>query len=93
MPGKPIGYHRALGQVVRVFKRTAAVRSLDFWRIIGAGSDAGRASTTPNYGLIRRAMTDLLNGGTLSQQDNRLVVNEARLNYLRNFLSQPRPET
>jgi hypothetical protein len=52
----------------------------------------GRAST-PNYGLIRRAVTDLLNEGTLSQQGNRLVANEARLTYLRNFLSQSRPET
>ncbi len=90
MASQPIGYVRALGQILRVFKRVQRIGYLDFWGLIGAGYKVGRARPV-NMGMIRRLLKNLQEDGTLTMKDGVLAVDQAKIDYLRNFASAPRP--
>ena len=90
MPSEPIGYVRALGQILRVFRRVQRIKYLDFWGLIGAGYDVGCARPV-NYGLTRRLLKNLLEDGALSLQNGILIADQAKIKHLREFASAPRP--
>jgi hypothetical protein len=89
MPSKPIGHVRAVGQILRVFRRVQRIRYLDFWGLIGAGYDVGRARPV-NLGLIRRWLKKLQEDGTLILQNGMLIADQAKVKHLRKFASAPR---